>query len=95
MNELKLDDVLSVRQTFPCKIELREADLLKEHFTLLPSIKKDIFNTKTLRYRYQMDYEGFSYILLEEYMFREKETDFELKHAIAINYYLNRIEEKE
>ncbi len=55
-------------------------------------MNKCISNTKSIRYKYRKKIAGTDYLLLEEYLFREGDTILDIKHAIAVNYYLNRLD---
>ena len=82
--------IISRQKKFPCKLSRIEGEILKKHFDLQPintSTQKDI---KDIGYRYIKEIEGKTYVLLEEYLFRDRETFLDIKRAIGINYYLNR-----
>jgi len=84
--------VLSIKK-MPCKLSNLEGRSLKQFFSLIPHENTLEKNVKSLRFRYEMELNKEKYLLLEEYLFREKETHLDLNRAIAINYYLNKFQD--
>ncbi len=82
--------IISRKKKFPCKLSRMEGEILKKHFAFQPINTKAQKDKKDISYKYIKEIEGKTYILLEEYLFRDRETFLDIKRAIGINYYLNR-----
>ncbi|KQC11647.1 MAG: hypothetical protein APR54_10670 [Candidatus Cloacimonas sp. SDB] len=91
MENKGLDQVIFAINRFPRKLSTAEGKFLKRSFELiLDKTVKDI-DAKSLRYYYKKEVKGITYLLAEEYLFRDRETHLDINHAITVNYYLNKI----
>lgn len=90
MADREIEEVISAINKYPSKIATADGRKLKKIFAAVEQVKTTIGNTKSLRFKYKKKIDDHDYLLLEEYLFNERETILDIKHAIAVNYYLNR-----
>lgn len=90
MADQEISKIVSAIEKFPSKITSRDGRILKQSFEQIELFKTNCENTKSLRFKYRKIINDEEYLLMEEYLFNERETILELKHAITVNYYLNR-----
>ncbi len=76
---------------FPCKLNKFEGEILKQQFILDENSVHQQKDKKDITYKYSLEIEGVKYTLIEEYLFRDRETILDIKRAIGVNYYLNRL----
>jgi hypothetical protein len=93
MEDEGLVQIIFALNRFPRKLSTAEGKFLKRSFELiLDKTVKDI-DAKSIRYYYKKEVKGITYLLAEEYLFRDRETHLEINRAITVNYYLNKIAE--
>ena len=83
-----IKDLINKIKNFPSKTDLPIGELLKEHLVKIEPIRILNKSAKTIMYKYFFDIENQHYILIEEYLFKERETSFNLHRAIGKNFYL-------
>lgn len=83
-------EILDSKKKFPCKINKKEGKILTENFERDKTFHDDHNDKKDIEFRYFKKNHNAEYVLIEEYMFRDNETYFELNRAIDINYYLSK-----
>ena len=83
-------NIIKAKEKFPCKLNKFEGETLKQHFILDENSINKQEDKKDISYKYYQEIEGVKYILIEEYMFRVRETVLDIKRAIGVNYYLNK-----
>ena len=86
--------LLMKKDSFPCKINKKDGEVLKKLFKKDIKFEIDSLNRKKvndLEFRYTYEEEGVKYILLEEYTFQEGETFLSLENAVGVDYYFNKI----
>ena len=89
--ELSFLEILKRIKNFPCKISRTDGEIIKNNFELQPVRKDNDKRNKTvLEFRYFKEINGVKYTLLEEYLFRDRETFLDLKRAVGKNFYLNK-----
>jgi hypothetical protein len=90
MADREIEQVISAINKFPSKITSSDGRKLKKFFEPTEQMKTTCENIKSLRFKYRKKINDQEYLLLEEYLFNERETILDIKHAITVNYYLNR-----
>ncbi|MFO7895970.1 MAG: hypothetical protein R6U84_03470 [Candidatus Cloacimonadales bacterium] len=85
--EPKLQMIL--QRHLPARLPAEEGELLKRYFRQIASRCDE--NSKEIYFKYAYDWQEQSYILTEEYLFRDQETVLDLKRAITKNFYLRRL----
>lgn len=85
--QLQLKIILEAK--LPRRLKSEEGDYLKSFFQQIASHCDE--SSKEIYFKYSYDYQEQSYILTEEYLFRDKETVLDIKRAITKNYYLKRL----
>jgi hypothetical protein len=89
--EINFRDVVNGIKNFPCRISRNDGEILKKNFDYHPEVKDNRRKNKsTLEFRYFKEIDGNKYTLLEEYLFRDRETFLDLKRAVGKNFYLNK-----
>jgi len=90
MNDPKiLSEILKTKKKFPCLIDNKEAEILKDFFHLDQKKINQQSQVKELHIFYHFVIAKKKYTLLEEYLFRDNETILELNRAIGKNFYLD------
>jgi hypothetical protein len=84
---MQLKEILEAK--LPRRLKSEEGDFLKIYFQQITSHCDE--NSKEIYFKYSYDWQNNSYILTEEYLFRDKETVLDIKRAITKNYYLKKI----
>jgi hypothetical protein len=90
----ELLEILTNKKTFPTKLTKREGENLKNFFKKDESFQKKSVDRKKvndLEFRYIYQEDGVTYILLEEFIFKEGETLLTLENSIGVDYYFNKI----
>ena len=78
------------KNKFPIKLATIEGELLKEYFDFDKKIINEQNDVKDLKYRYTKEIDGNTYILIEEFMFRDGEAELDIVRSLGSNYYLNK-----
>jgi len=84
-------NIIKMKGKFPCKLNKFEGEILKQQFILDENSVHQQKDKKDITYKYSLEIEGVKYTLIEEYLFRDRETILDIKRAIGVNYYLNRL----
>ena len=87
-------EILTGRTHFPCKISKSEGLILKKIFEKDALFDEESLNRKKvneLQFRYIYCEDMTSYVLLEEYLFKDGESFILLENSIGVNFYLNKI----
>jgi hypothetical protein len=90
MNKKEVHSILLKINKFPCKLPIEEGRILKQDFQQIKKTTPNLTNSKSLRFKYWKEIDDADYFLIEEYLFNDRETVLDIRHAITINYYLNR-----
>lgn len=90
MIDPEVSQILAGKTNFPCRLNRWEGEIIKQQMQLLEDMVKSEEH-KSIKRRYIGNICDHEYILLEEYQFREGETVLDIKRAIGVNYYLNRL----
>lgn len=87
-------DIISAKETFPCKLKKQEGETLKKNFQVDESFilsRKNREHLDDLEFKYLYEDEGTKYTLLEEFLFKENSPVLDVHSAIGVNYYLNKV----
>lgn len=82
--------IVREKERFPCKLSTDEGELLKEFFDFDKKVLNEQNDVKDLKYRYKKEIDGDTYIMIEEFMFRDGEAELDVRKSLGSNYYLNR-----
>lgn len=84
-------EIISKIDHFPFKLKKTEGELLKESFVLDKRIFNEQEEVRDIKYRYTKNIDGLDYVLIEEFMFKDNETEFDIFRAIGVNFYINKV----
>lgn len=90
----EMADILIDRDLFPCKLSKEEGRVLRDIFQIDDNFTKDRASRghlEDIEFRYTYSENRDTYILLEEYLFKENTQILDITQAIGINYYLNKV----
>jgi hypothetical protein len=82
-------EILNSINNFPKKIDKKIGEKLKRDFILDNSFSNKN-SVKNLERRYYFNNNNEKYILIEEFLFKENESEITIENAIDINYYINK-----
>jgi len=76
---MDIKSLINKIEEFPSKIDTIIGELLKENLVEVESVRVLNKSAKTIMYKYFFELEEINYILIEEYLFKERETNFDLR----------------
>ena len=82
--------IVREKNKFPIKLRNEEGEILTEYFDFDKKILNEQNDVRDIKYRYTKEIDGNIYILLEEFMFKDGETELDVMKSIGRNYYLNK-----
>ena len=85
---MDIKNLINKIKEFPSKIDTIIGELLKENLVEVESVRVLNKSAKTIMYKYFFKLEEINYILIEEYLFKERETNFDLRRAVGKNFYI-------
>ena len=85
---MDIANLIAKIKDFPAKIDTVIGDLIKENLKDMKSVRVLNKSAKTIMYKYFFELKKQNYILIEEYLFKERETNFDLRRAVGKNFYI-------
>ncbi len=85
---MKAEDIIASKRNFPCVLNKEEGEIIKKEFHSLNSYIDKQKDLKDIELKYTKSINGSTYVLIEEFMFREKESVLDINEILGVNYYL-------